>query len=63
MPKGFFSIPHPKNEPVLTYAPGSKERAALKKAVEEAGQLYWMCQCISVAMKCGVETRNHFLAT
>ncbi len=36
MPKGFFSIPHPKNEPVLSYAPGSKERAALKKAVEEA---------------------------
>ncbi|CAN5461332.1 L-glutamate gamma-semialdehyde dehydrogenase [soil metagenome] len=36
MPKGFFAIPHPKNEPVLSYAPGSKERAALKKAVEDA---------------------------
>ena len=36
MSKGFFSIPHPKNEPVLSYAPGSKERAALKKAIEEA---------------------------
>ena len=36
MPKGFFSIPHPKNETVLSYAPGSKERAALKKAIEEA---------------------------
>lgn len=36
MPKGFFQIPFPKNEPVLSYAPGSKERAALKKALEEA---------------------------
>jgi 1-pyrroline-5-carboxylate dehydrogenase len=36
MPKGFYNVPHPKNEPVLSYAPGSKERAALKKAIEEA---------------------------
>lgn len=36
MSNGFFAIPHPKNEPVLSYAPGSKERAALKKALEEA---------------------------
>jgi 1-pyrroline-5-carboxylate dehydrogenase len=36
MPKGFFHVPYPKNEPVLTYAPGTKERAALKKAIEEA---------------------------
>jgi len=36
MSKGFFSIPHPRNEPVLSYAPGSRERAALKKAIEEA---------------------------
>ena len=36
MSKGFFSIPHPKNEPVLSYAPESKERAALKKAIDEA---------------------------
>lgn len=36
MPKGFFSVPHPKNETVLSYGPGSKERAALKKALEEA---------------------------
>lgn len=36
MSTGFFSIPSPKNEPVLSYAPGSKERAALKKALEEA---------------------------
>lgn len=36
MPKGFFSVSHPKNEPVLNYAAGSKERLALKKAIEEA---------------------------
>ncbi|MBL7864532.1 MAG: L-glutamate gamma-semialdehyde dehydrogenase [Cyclobacteriaceae bacterium] len=36
MSTGFFNIPVPKNEPVLSYAPGSKERAALKKALEEA---------------------------
>jgi 1-pyrroline-5-carboxylate dehydrogenase len=36
MPKGFFNVPYPKNEPVLSYAPGSKERKALKKAIEEA---------------------------
>ncbi len=36
MPKGFYNVPHPKNEPVLSYAPGSKERAALKKAIDEA---------------------------
>ncbi|MCI0751255.1 MAG: L-glutamate gamma-semialdehyde dehydrogenase [Flammeovirgaceae bacterium] len=33
---GFFKVPHPKNEPVYSYAPGSKERALLKKALEEA---------------------------
>lgn len=33
---GFFKVPTPKNEPVLNYAPGSKERALLKKALEEA---------------------------
>jgi 1-pyrroline-5-carboxylate dehydrogenase len=36
MPKGFFNVPSPKNEPVLSYAPGSKERAALKKALADA---------------------------
>lgn len=33
---GFFKVPTPKNEPVLNYAPGSKERTLLKKALEEA---------------------------
>ncbi len=36
MPKGFYHVPDPKNEPVLNYAPGSKERTLLKKALEEA---------------------------
>jgi len=36
MSTGFFHIPVPKNEPVLSYAPGSKERVALKKALAEA---------------------------
>jgi 1-pyrroline-5-carboxylate dehydrogenase len=36
MLKGFFNVPHPVNEPVLNYAPGSKERHLLKKAIEEA---------------------------
>lgn len=36
MAKGFFHVPYPKNEPVLSYAPGSKERVALQKALEEA---------------------------
>jgi len=36
MPKGFFHVPTPKNEPVLSYGPGSKEREALKKALDEA---------------------------
>lgn len=36
MSTGFFNIPMPKNEPVLSYAPGSKERAALKKALADA---------------------------
>jgi 1-pyrroline-5-carboxylate dehydrogenase len=36
MSTGFFHVPIPKNEPVLNYAPGSKERMALKKALKEA---------------------------
>jgi 1-pyrroline-5-carboxylate dehydrogenase len=33
---GFFKVPTPKNESVLSYAPGSKERTLLKRALEEA---------------------------
>ena len=36
MPKGFYNVPAPKNEPVLSYAPGSKERQLLKKALADA---------------------------
>ncbi len=36
MSNGFFSVPIPKNEPIQYYAPASKERLALKKAIEEA---------------------------
>jgi len=35
MSLGYFSYPMPANEPVLQYAPGSAERAALKKALAE----------------------------
>lgn len=36
MPKGIYQVPVPVNEPVLTYAPGTHERQALKAALEEA---------------------------
>ena len=32
---GFFNIPEPKNEPVLSYLPGSPERAELKAKLQE----------------------------
>ncbi len=32
---GFFKVPVPVNEPILNYAPGSKERAELKAALAE----------------------------
>ena len=35
MSLGYFSYPAPANEPVLHYAPGSKERENLKKALQE----------------------------
>lgn len=33
---GFFKVPVPVNEPILNYAPGSKERAELKAALVDA---------------------------
>lgn len=33
---GFFKVPAPINEPILNYAPGSKERSELKAALAEA---------------------------
>ncbi len=35
MPNGQFHIPPPRNEPVLSYAPGSAERAALEERLRE----------------------------
>jgi 1-pyrroline-5-carboxylate dehydrogenase len=35
MPKGFYNVPEPRNEPVKSYAPGSPERAELKTKIEE----------------------------
>lgn len=36
MLKGFFNIPEPVNEPIHSYAPGTKERQMLKEALTEA---------------------------
>ncbi len=36
MSNGFFNIPFPKNEPVLSYGPGSSERKALEHALKQA---------------------------
>jgi 1-pyrroline-5-carboxylate dehydrogenase len=36
MLKGFFNVPTPVNEPILGYAPGSKERELLEAALTEA---------------------------
>src|SRR5690606_39792183 len=36
MSKGFFKVPTPINETVLSYAPGSTERKLLKEAIEIA---------------------------
>ena len=33
--KGFYEVPEPSNEPVLSYAPGSKERAEVKAALRK----------------------------
>lgn len=35
MATGFFNVPQPVNEPVKSYAPGSKEREELKKKLKE----------------------------
>lgn len=34
MLKGFFNVPTPENEPVLSYAPGSKERQLLQQTLQ-----------------------------
>jgi len=50
MPKGFYQVPVPKNEPVLNYSRGSKERKLLKEALEEARS-----QVLDVPMYIGTE--------
>lgn len=50
MLKGFFKVPTPANEPILTYAPGTKERALLKQALAEARN-----QQIDIPMYIGAE--------
>ena len=35
---GIFDIPKPRNEPVLSYAPGSLERAALKAELKRQSE-------------------------
>lgn len=51
MSLGTFSYPMPVNEPVLSYAPGSNERAALKKALITAKQ-----KAIDIPMYIGGKT-------
>ncbi len=50
MSTGFFHSPIPKNEPILTYAPGSPEKALLKKALQQARS-----QSIEIPMYIGSE--------
>jgi 1-pyrroline-5-carboxylate dehydrogenase len=35
MPKGFYNVPHARNEQILSYAPGSRERKELKNVIDE----------------------------
>ncbi|PCH93013.1 MAG: 1-pyrroline-5-carboxylate dehydrogenase, partial [Bacteroidetes bacterium] len=35
MSKGFFKVPTPVNEPVLSYGPGTKERTELKEMIDK----------------------------
>ncbi|MCG8310075.1 MAG: L-glutamate gamma-semialdehyde dehydrogenase [Cytophagales bacterium] len=41
MAKGFFNVPVPSNEPILDYAPGSKERAELKEMLNLLRSQVW----------------------
>src|SRR5205809_6512391 len=38
MSDAIHAVPLPRNEPVLTYAPGSRERAALKTSLAEVAE-------------------------
>lgn len=50
MLKGFFKVPTPTNEPIYSYAVGSKERALLKQAIADA-----RAQQIDIPMYIGSE--------
>lgn len=50
MANAFFNVPIPKNEPVLSYAPGSPERNALQAKYDEL-----MSQQVSIPMYIGSE--------
>jgi 1-pyrroline-5-carboxylate dehydrogenase len=41
MAKGFYQVPSPKNEPVLSYAPGTKEKAELKDMLNTLRSEVW----------------------
>jgi 1-pyrroline-5-carboxylate dehydrogenase len=56
MSNGIFSVPVPRNEPVLSYAPGTPERGALRRELKEKSG-----QVIEIAPRIGggkVETGN-----
>lgn len=50
MLKGFFNVPEPVNEPVLSYAAGSKERRLLQQALQAA-----LAQQVDIPMYIGGE--------
>ena len=50
MANGFYKVPAPKNEPILSYAPGTKERSLLKKELEKA-----RAQTVDIPMYIGGE--------
>ncbi len=50
MSKGFYVVPKPVNEPILNYAPGSRERANLKAALQDA-----RAKTIDIPMYIGAE--------
>lgn len=61
MLKGFFNVPAPVNEPILGYAPGSKERELLKAALADG-----RAQVIDIPMYIGgkeVHTQNKGIVT
>ena len=42
MPNGITRIPQPVNEPVRAYAPGSPEKASLKKQLADTSTAEWI---------------------